>query len=1098
MTTPSPNSRLSLPPIELRQQESIGETRHVVRPATECEIVGIEEVRLSARVRENAHRLANGELILVTERRNVEPISPGITGILRRWPDDRLTWQRHDALDSAISRGFQGLKEDAVTGWEGRFSFLEERTDSEGRVTRVGLRPPQIGSLFAIGGHWSLEDEPATIVMPTGTGKTEVILSTLVRFVQGTMMVVVPHRALMSQTLKKCLDLGILPQIEAVPENAPRPVVGVISRQATSDTDYEFVRHCNVVVAVINSLSQGSAVDFLPALASACQCLVLDEAHHVTAPTWKVLRDAFESKRVLQLTATPYRRDGKVVDGKQILNYSLGRAQEDGYFKPIDFIGLYEPNEEAGDLAIAERAVQQLDDDLGAGLDHLLMVRVRTKARAEELLPIYQRLAGEHHPTVLHSALPGPDQKSAVDELRAGRCKIIICVNMLGEGFDLPQLKIASLHDLHMSLPVLLQFTGRFTRRGSSTDRIGDATVIANVANVRVQNELELLYVQDSDWNKVLRETSSRFMQDRQALLEFFENSEALHDAAGIPSNVRLNPSGLRPAQSATVFRATSFTPRRFVNAVGDWQVVGAWLNDSESTLFYVAASIDDVSWTRSRGVQNRIWDLVVAHHDQHNGLLYIHSAASTPSLELAKAITDETAVRLSGESLFRVFGRLHRLRLNNVGIKKRGRHDLRYSSFSGSDVGGALEQVQTAFATKSLLKGGGYEEGDYISVGSSAKGKIWSAGRGEIPSFREWCREVGAKLVDETINTSDILRSVLVLRPVDEFPTKTVLALLWPDDMTRRAEDNVEIGGLPLHQVTLSLVDITSTKLSWTIQSDTRTTCFELVLDDDQGHVVRQVSGAPLRLEAATTRMDLSQYFERYPPIVLYLDGTELEGSFLSESQDAWAPEPLPAECMSGWDWDGVDITTESIWRAGVQRIGTIQGHVAAVYSADGYTLVFDDDGPGEAADLICIKEDTNSIIVHLVHCKFSGGAEPGERAEDLDKVCQQAIRSLRWAGHVRFKRLCKHIECREKRTRDTSSEDGNGRESRFISGDLAITQNLEQAARFKHVEATVVVVQPGVSITGLTTAHRTVLASTRSFLLQTAGAPLELVGSP
>ncbi|WP_346763412.1 hypothetical protein [Escherichia sp. E4694] len=35
---------------------------------------------------------------------------------------------------------------------------------------------------------------------------------------------------------------------------------------------------------------------------------------------------------------------------------------------------------------------------------------------------------------------------------------------MLGEGYDLPNLKIAALHDHHKSLAVTLQFIGRFTR----------------------------------------------------------------------------------------------------------------------------------------------------------------------------------------------------------------------------------------------------------------------------------------------------------------------------------------------------------------------------------------------------------------------------------------------------------------------------------------------------------------------------------------------------------------------------------------------------------------------------------------------------------
>jgi superfamily II DNA or RNA helicase len=69
---------------------------------------------------------------------------------------------------------------------------------------------------------------------------------------------------------------------------------------------------------------------------------------------------------------------------------------------------------------------------------------------------------------------------------------------MFGEGFDLPELKVAALHDVHKSLAVTLQFTGRFTRTKSG---VGDATAIANIANVEVEEVLEALYADDPDWN---------------------------------------------------------------------------------------------------------------------------------------------------------------------------------------------------------------------------------------------------------------------------------------------------------------------------------------------------------------------------------------------------------------------------------------------------------------------------------------------------------------------------------------------------------------------------------------------------------------------
>ena len=42
------------------------------------------------------------------------------------------------------------------------------------------LRKPQIGALYAIKSHFTVSNDEATIVMPTGTGKTETMLSYIV------------------------------------------------------------------------------------------------------------------------------------------------------------------------------------------------------------------------------------------------------------------------------------------------------------------------------------------------------------------------------------------------------------------------------------------------------------------------------------------------------------------------------------------------------------------------------------------------------------------------------------------------------------------------------------------------------------------------------------------------------------------------------------------------------------------------------------------------------------------------------------------------------------------------------------------------------
>ena len=56
------------------------------------------------------------------------------------------------------------------------------------------------------------------------------------------------------------------------------------------------------------------------------------------------------------------------------------------------------------------------------------------------------------------------ERRTALDTLHDRQSRVVVCVDMLGEGFDLPQLKVAAIHDLHKSLAVTLQFIGRFAR----------------------------------------------------------------------------------------------------------------------------------------------------------------------------------------------------------------------------------------------------------------------------------------------------------------------------------------------------------------------------------------------------------------------------------------------------------------------------------------------------------------------------------------------------------------------------------------------------------------------------------------------------------
>ncbi|WP_290088599.1 helicase C-terminal domain-containing protein [uncultured Duncaniella sp.] len=85
------------------------------------------------------------------------------------------------------------------------------------------------------------------------------------------------------------------------------------------------------------------------------------------------------------------------------------------------------------------------------------MARCKDHKRAEEVFKIYEQYA-DLTPVLIHSGTPKKNEIMA--RINNREHKIVVCVNMLGEGYDLPQLKIAAIHDERQSLPITLQFIG--------------------------------------------------------------------------------------------------------------------------------------------------------------------------------------------------------------------------------------------------------------------------------------------------------------------------------------------------------------------------------------------------------------------------------------------------------------------------------------------------------------------------------------------------------------------------------------------------------------------------------------------------------------
>ncbi len=193
--------------------------------------------------------------------------------------------------------------------WQNQFMFKAEDKESD----TMGLRTPQIGALHAISAEFSRSAniEPSTVVLPTGTGKTETMLATTIYHRSDKVLVLVPSNSLRDQIGDKFKTLGCLAELGVVPEGILHPAVVKIKKGIkTVEEAQKLLDSANVLVATPQILkSRFSNSGVLETICNACSHLFVDEAHHISANTWNGIKEQFVGKRVVQFTATPFRND---------------------------------------------------------------------------------------------------------------------------------------------------------------------------------------------------------------------------------------------------------------------------------------------------------------------------------------------------------------------------------------------------------------------------------------------------------------------------------------------------------------------------------------------------------------------------------------------------------------------------------------------------------------------------------------------------------------------------------------------------------------------------------------------------------------------
>jgi superfamily II DNA or RNA helicase len=1006
----------------------------------------------------------------------------------------RGTWLRHPR--KATNPDFKQEIVRTIESWRNAFTYIEED------VTKgvVGLRRPQIGAIHAVHSHWSISKNVGTVVMPTGTGKTEVMLGVLVSANCERLVVIVPTDALRTQLAGKFLSLGVLkhPESKLLVPDARYPIVGMLTHipNTAAEVD-EFFERCHVVV-MTSAIAGACDPEVQARMALHCPYLFIDEAHHTEAPTWRAFKERFNDRRVLQFTATPFREDGRPLDGAIVYKYPLKKAQDDGYFRPIHFRSVYEFNVSRVDEAIARVAIEQLRADSEKG--HILMARVDTVREAQRVFEIYKRYS-EFNPVQLHTGVKSTKTREAARQaILSGESKIVVCVDMLGEGFDLPELKIAAFHDIRKTLAVTLQLAGRFTR---ARPDLGDATFIANLADVDVRMELRKLYARDPDWNALLPELSDTLIGEQVALQTF------LAGFTDFPEQVPLKT--IRPACSAVVFRTNCerWTPENFrdgIPGIANCEQVHPSLNANKTVLVVVTAKRIQLTWSDVETAYDWEWELYVLFWSEELNLLFINCSANAGEYKaLARAVAGEDATLIRGPEVFRAFSGITRLKLQNVGLSEQLGRNVRYTGRMGADVESALTEVLRRKGRKSVLAGGGFENGHRATIGASRRGRVWSHQRENVANFITWCGEVGRKLLDESIDPDEVLKGTLNAKTITSRPAAMPICADWPEEVYKSPEAAwiITIDGTDyaLGELSIDLVDpSTDGPLQLSVSSETQSVVFELHLfkeDEDTPNYafrLRSETAITIRRGDRAEPSTLAEFFYDEPPLIWFVDGSSLEGNEHVELK-VQTP-PYNPEKIQTWDWSGTDLRKES--QGPAKDVDSVQARVIRELETDPtYAVIMDDDGKGELADVVTIRllgeaASPTEVEIELYHCKYAKGDAAGARVGDLYEVCGQAQKCISWmASSDRQTDMLTHLL-----RRNAAAEERGF--TRIERGTIEELVRIREISRERAVRVKVFVVQPGLSKADASRDQLELLSVTENHLMETYQLPFTVIASP
>lgn len=335
----------------------------------------------------------------------------------------------------------------------------------------LDLRDYQSKAVEAVRDAYRNGSKAPLLVAPTGAGKT-VIFSYITHAAsqRGNRTMILVHRAeLLAQTHKALEKMGV--------------AHGLVASGRTPDPTQ------NVQVASVQTLIR--RLDKFPAP----DLIIVDEAHHASAGSWQAVIKAYPDARLLGVTATPARLDGKglsssfdtLINGPEVIDLiEQGWLCRPVYYAPstVDMTGAKttagdwnrkEAEERTNKPKITGDAVTHYQRICAGAPAVVFCVSV---AHAENVAAAFN--SAGYKAAVLDGTLAPDVRASRVNALASGDLHILTSCDIISEGFDLPRVTAAILLRPTQSLSLHLQQIGRVLRPSENKPR---AYILDHVGN---------------------------------------------------------------------------------------------------------------------------------------------------------------------------------------------------------------------------------------------------------------------------------------------------------------------------------------------------------------------------------------------------------------------------------------------------------------------------------------------------------------------------------------------------------------------------------------------------------------------------------------